>query len=64
MRELFLPPSRPVSVTELTGNTAIFYLGAPMLVGSHEAAGFVSVLWRQRKVDKRQLDVMTPIIND
>lgn len=60
---IFLP-SGPASVTELTGNTPIFYLGAPVLDGSLEAAGFVSVLWRQRQVDKRQLDVMTPTIND
>lgn len=64
VRELFSLLSGPVLVDELTGNTPIFYLGAPVLVGSQEAAGFVSVLRRQRQVDKRQLDVMTPTIND
>lgn len=38
-----------VSVTEVTGTAPIFYPGAPMLDGSLEAAGFVSVLWRQSK---------------
>lgn len=47
-------PSGAVSVTEVTGSTPIFYPGASVLDGSLEAAGFVSVLWRQRQVDKSQ----------
>ena len=53
-----------MSVTEVTGTTPIFYPGAPVLDGSLQAAGFVSVLWRMRQVDKSQRDVMTPAIND
>lgn len=56
VRELFILSLRnpTVSVTEVTGTTPIFYLGAPALDGSLEAAGFVSVLSRQRQVDKSQ----------
>lgn len=57
-------PSGAVSVTEVTGSTPIFYPGASVLDGSLEAAGFVSVLWRQRQVDKSQWDVMTTAINN
>lgn len=66
VRGLFIPSlwSLNVSVTEVTGTIPIFFLGAPLLDGSLEAAGFVSVLWRQRQVDKSQRDVMTPTIND
>lgn len=62
MRWLFILSlwSPNVSVTQVTGTIPIFYLGAPVLDGSLEAAGFVSVLWRQRQVDKSQRDVMTP----
>lgn len=57
VKEQFPPLLGPLSVEKLTGNTNIFYLGVPVLVGSHKTAGFVSVLWRQRQLDKRQLDV-------
>lgn len=46
--------SGTVSVTEVTGSTTIFCPGASVLDGSVEAAGFVSVLWRQRQIDKSQ----------
>lgn len=60
----FFFPSGVVSVTELSGNIPISYPGAPVVDGSLKTAGFVSVLLRQRQVDKSQLDVMTPTIND
>lgn len=60
-RELFILSLQgpTLSATEVTGTTPIFYPGAGVLDGSLEAAGFVSVLRRQRQVDKSQRDVMT-----
>lgn len=43
-------PTMPVA--EVTGTTPIFYGLAPVLIGSLEAARFVSVLQRKRQVDK------------
>lgn len=51
VRELFILSlwDPAVSVTEVTDTAPIFYMGAPMLDGSLEVAGFVSVLWRQNR---------------